>query len=481
MRSIRVLVALLLICLTSAAMLAEGKAADLASPTCSVKLGAMQLTGITADQTQHRYQIGVDPHTKGSVRLQLALLDSRSRVASRATTGAFDAAGGSAVMEIWSPIPLAAVKVEGVMRAGADAIACDAGTSLADADHAAPTLTVFAHDRDLAAGARVSVSVVLDARMLTRPQPVYPEFAIQQGLFGDVVVLVTIGPKGALQNASVYRTSDNPLLDAAALQAAERSSFSAPMRNGDPTTADYLIVYLFRVQGMQITDPCGASIRGFHLAHVSDQLHGALFRISIDSSDSNISSAELGFYSSQSRNGVLLDLPQIVFEKPDSNAGLIPVADASKNAEVLWLGPPVNYAALQSVVALDGKSRPCHDPWVHALNGDGHAVVASAAPDAEMGAAHAWLVLPARYDQRVVPAYPVVESDADHGGCADLIVHVRNDGSADRVEVVSGSGHDELDLTATAAATTSRYRATIRNGAAQTEYYSATYCFAAHP
>ena len=476
MRYACVLATSVLACLISAFVPQSVRAADPVTPACPLTLESMQFTGITAAQTQRRYRVEVGSSSKGPLQLQLALVDSRSQVVARATTATFDPGSGRTVIEIWSPKPLAAVSIEGVTRTGAGTIACGSETSLVDADHADPTLTVFAHDRDLATGATVSVSVMVEARMLTRPQPDYPQFAVQQGTYGDVVVLVRVGPKGTAQDAIVYRTSDDASLDAAAVQAAKRASYSAPMRNGEPITADYLVVYLFRIQGMQANDPCGASIRGFHLTHAFDQLHGALFSILVASTDANISSADLGLYSSQTRNGVALVLPQIVFEKSDSS-GLTPAAEFSKSARVLWVGPPVNYAALQSVVGLDGNSRPCHDNGVHALYDDGHLVVATDPKDADMASAHAWLILPARYDQREVPAYPVAESDAGHGGCAELLIHVQDNGSADRVEVIRSSGENRLDRTAIAAAMASRYRSTTRNGAAQTEYYSSTYCF----
>ena len=73
----------------------------------------------------------------------------------------------------------------------------------------------------------------------------YPQLAIQQGLSGVTVVIVTIGARGKLLDAQVWRSAGSSILDDAALKAARESTFSEPQLNGKPTTADYLIDYVF--------------------------------------------------------------------------------------------------------------------------------------------------------------------------------------------------------------------------------------------
>jgi TonB family protein len=79
----------------------------------------------------------------------------------------------------------------------------------------------------------------------------YPQMAIQQGLSGVSVVVVTIGAGGKLLDAKVWRSAGSSILDEAALRAASESTFSEPQLNGKPTTADYLIDYVFQLSGVQ--------------------------------------------------------------------------------------------------------------------------------------------------------------------------------------------------------------------------------------
>jgi TonB family protein len=468
------LLLLMLVCV----MPLDAAADQSATPACPVTLGTLQLSGITSDQTQWRYRTSVVSNAKGLLALDFAYVGGNSQVISRSTSAPFDPSSGSVTFFIWSPKPLTAVRIERVVPTGSVASACSSEASLADADHADPGITVFSRDFDLGGGATSLLLVRQDARMTGHVQPLYPEFAAQQGLSADVVVKVTIGPRGMLQNASVYRTSDVPAFDAAALAAARRNSYSEPRENGKAVTDDYVIDYVFRMEGQPRTDPCGATIASLFLRRAFDQTHSALFDVSVGSDDQNITSVNLGFYNSQSRTGVTVALPQIVFEKSDTTTtGLTRVEGMSRNAGVLWVGPPINYVDLQSVTGLDGSSRPCHWPAVRALDTDDHAVAVAGASDTDMAAAHAYLVLPARYEERAFPLYPAPAVAAGNGGCANVLAHVNASGSPDVVQLVRGSGYDALDGAAIQAATASRYRLTSRAGSVQTEYYSATYCF----
>ncbi len=62
------------------------------------------------------------------------------------------------------------------------------------------------------------------------------------GTMGLVVVKVTISQAGALNSATVYRSSGNPILDAAAVRSATNSTYA----KGRP--GDYLIKYAFVVK-----------------------------------------------------------------------------------------------------------------------------------------------------------------------------------------------------------------------------------------
>jgi protein TonB len=75
----------------------------------------------------------------------------------------------------------------------------------------------------------------------------YPQIAIDQNIEGTVVVLVTIGPDGALLSASIAVSSGNASLDEAALKAARASRYTPYLVNGEPAEQQYKIVYEFKL------------------------------------------------------------------------------------------------------------------------------------------------------------------------------------------------------------------------------------------
>ncbi|MBV8081981.1 MAG: TonB family protein [Candidatus Eremiobacteraeota bacterium] len=90
------------------------------------------------------------------------------------------------------------------------------------------------------AGKRLGVT---DADWTYRAPLTYPEAAVEAGLQGTAVVMVTIDPTGRLVAARIYRSSGHKLLDDAALDAARESSFRGPSK-----TSDYLIDYVFELK-----------------------------------------------------------------------------------------------------------------------------------------------------------------------------------------------------------------------------------------
>jgi periplasmic protein TonB len=88
-----------------------------------------------------------------------------------------------------------------------------------------------------------------DSNFRYKATPNYPDLQMQEGVEGTVIVLVTIGPDGSLLDATVDQSSGNAALDAAALAAARDSLYTAPLRDGRPVTAQYRIVYEFKIGG----------------------------------------------------------------------------------------------------------------------------------------------------------------------------------------------------------------------------------------
>jgi len=78
---------------------------------------------------------------------------------------------------------------------------------------------------------------------ITHPAPVYPEFARTAGVDGRVVVEVTIGFDGHIEDARIAKSV--PMLDRAALESARRWVFTPGLVKGHPVRVRYAIPFLF--------------------------------------------------------------------------------------------------------------------------------------------------------------------------------------------------------------------------------------------
>jgi protein TonB len=71
-------------------------------------------------------------------------------------------------------------------------------------------------------------------------QPAYPESAKDLGLGAvTVIVQVTIGASGSLEEASVVQSSGNMAIDQSALRAARQSTYTPQLKDCSPTTGTY--------------------------------------------------------------------------------------------------------------------------------------------------------------------------------------------------------------------------------------------------
>jgi TonB family protein len=87
----------------------------------------------------------------------------------------------------------------------------------------------------------------IDATISYRAPLMYPQWAYERGIQGTVVVIVTIGVKGDLVTATVFKSSGYRLLDEAALSAARANTYTPYYINGNPFQTQYKIQYEFRV------------------------------------------------------------------------------------------------------------------------------------------------------------------------------------------------------------------------------------------
>jgi general secretion pathway protein A len=91
-----------------------------------------------------------------------------------------------------------------------------------------------------------SKSSYVPPRAISRPSPVYPDFAKSARLQGDVTLSLSISRTGEVQNAMVL--SGNTLLASAAENAALHWSYAPGLSNGVPVESQMQVVVRFRLQ-----------------------------------------------------------------------------------------------------------------------------------------------------------------------------------------------------------------------------------------
>jgi len=96
-------------------------------------------------------------------------------------------------------------------------------------------------------GTRVRVSVLSEARLLNRVEPVYPKFATLTGIRGEVKLHAIIARDGTIQSLNV--TSGHPILAAAAVEAVKQWRYQPYILNGDPVEVDTFITVNFKRAG----------------------------------------------------------------------------------------------------------------------------------------------------------------------------------------------------------------------------------------
>ena len=89
-------------------------------------------------------------------------------------------------------------------------------------------------------------SEVLNSKLITAPQPLYPAMAKQTRMQGSVNIQILVDEQGKVISAQVM--SGNPMLTAAAREAAMRARFTPTTLNGVPVKIQGVITYNFRLQ-----------------------------------------------------------------------------------------------------------------------------------------------------------------------------------------------------------------------------------------
>ena len=76
---------------------------------------------------------------------------------------------------------------------------------------------------------------------LSCPKPRYPKRALRRGIEGEPRILITINSDGRVQSVQLERSSGNPEIDRAALDAGRRSRFQA-IEGGAKVPVSYSVV-----------------------------------------------------------------------------------------------------------------------------------------------------------------------------------------------------------------------------------------------
>ncbi len=84
-------------------------------------------------------------------------------------------------------------------------------------------------------------------KIIEKAKPDYPKEAIAKKLNGIVIVKAIISPNGECKAIGV-KNSVHPLLDKAAMEAAERSKFEPAIKDGKRVTVKMFIPFVFKLE-----------------------------------------------------------------------------------------------------------------------------------------------------------------------------------------------------------------------------------------
>jgi protein TonB len=94
---------------------------------------------------------------------------------------------------------------------------------------------------------RIKVSVMSEARLVNRVEPIYPKMAIITNIRGEVKLHAVIARDGSIQSLNV--TSGHPILAAAALEAVRQWRYQPYILNGDAVEVETFISVNFKRSG----------------------------------------------------------------------------------------------------------------------------------------------------------------------------------------------------------------------------------------
>jgi len=89
--------------------------------------------------------------------------------------------------------------------------------------------------------------MVQESKLIHRVEPIYPEQALRERLQGIVRLMITINEDGYVYE---LRTTEgnNPILEAAAIDAVKQWQYSPTLLNGVPVAAQTTVTVIFNVK-----------------------------------------------------------------------------------------------------------------------------------------------------------------------------------------------------------------------------------------
>jgi len=90
-------------------------------------------------------------------------------------------------------------------------------------------------------------NMVQESKLIHRVEPVYPEQALRDGIQGTVRLLITINEEGFVYELKAV-DGNNPILEAAAIDAVKQWQYSPTLLNGEPVAAQTTVTVLFNMK-----------------------------------------------------------------------------------------------------------------------------------------------------------------------------------------------------------------------------------------
>ena len=90
-------------------------------------------------------------------------------------------------------------------------------------------------------------SMVQESKLIHRIEPVYPEQALREGIQGTVRLAIVINEEGFVYELSAIE-GNNPILEAAAIDAVKQWQYSPTLLNGEPVAAKATVTVVFNLK-----------------------------------------------------------------------------------------------------------------------------------------------------------------------------------------------------------------------------------------